>query len=88
MITAIVGGVILATFGVMFYLDDRAGGETYWPDPSASRPLLVGIANDLSNHWTLSLTLSLMMKNSMLSIGELSLMKWLTRSGRQMMKMI
>ena len=36
MITTIVGGVILATFGVMFYLDDRAGGGLYDPDPSAS----------------------------------------------------
>ena len=36
MITAIVGGVILATFGVMFYLDDRDGGGLYDPDPSAS----------------------------------------------------
>jgi hypothetical protein len=36
MITAIVGGIILATFGVMFYLDDRAGGGLYDPDPSAS----------------------------------------------------
>ena len=35
MITAIVGGVILATFGVMFYLDDRAGGGLYDPDPTA-----------------------------------------------------
>lgn len=32
MITAILGGVILATFGIMFYLDDRAGGGLYDPD--------------------------------------------------------
>ncbi len=36
MVTAIVGGVILATFGIMFYLDDRDGGGLYDPDPSAS----------------------------------------------------
>jgi hypothetical protein len=36
MITAIVGGIILATFGVMFCLDDRAGGGLYDPDPTAS----------------------------------------------------
>ena len=36
MITAILGGVILATFGVMFYLEDRMGGGLYDPDPSAS----------------------------------------------------
>ena len=36
MVTAIVGGIILTTFSVMFYLDDRAGGGLYDPDPSAS----------------------------------------------------
>jgi len=36
MITAIVGGVILATFSIMFYLDDRMGGGLYDPDPTAS----------------------------------------------------
>jgi hypothetical protein len=36
MITAIVGGVILATFGIMFHLDDRMGGGLYDPDPTAS----------------------------------------------------
>ena len=36
MITAIVGGVILSTFGIMFYLDDRMGGGLYDPDPTAS----------------------------------------------------
>jgi len=36
MITAIVGGVILTTFGIMFYLDDRMGGGLYDPDPTAS----------------------------------------------------
>jgi hypothetical protein len=35
MITAIVGGVILTTFGIMFYLDDRMGGGLYDPDPTA-----------------------------------------------------
>ena len=36
MITAIVGGVILATFSILFYLEDRAGGGLYDPDPTAS----------------------------------------------------
>ena len=36
MITAIVGGVILSTFSIMFYLDDRMGGGLYDPDPTAS----------------------------------------------------
>jgi len=36
MITAILGGVILATFSIMFYLDDRAGGGLYDPDPRSS----------------------------------------------------
>ena len=36
MITAILGGVILATFSIMFYLDDRMGGGLYDPDPPAS----------------------------------------------------
>jgi len=36
MITAIVGGVILSTFGIMFYPDDRMGGGLYDPDPTAS----------------------------------------------------
>jgi len=36
MITAILGGVILATFSILFYLDDRAGGGLYDPDPTAS----------------------------------------------------
>ena len=36
MVTAILGGVILATFSVMFYLEDRMGGGLYDPDPSAS----------------------------------------------------
>jgi hypothetical protein len=35
MVTAILGGVILTTFGIMFYLDDRAGGGLYDPDPTA-----------------------------------------------------
>ncbi len=35
MITAIVGGVILTTFGIMFYLDDRMGGGLYDPDSTA-----------------------------------------------------
>jgi len=36
MITAILGGVILATFGTMFYLEDRDGAGLYDPDPTAS----------------------------------------------------
>jgi len=36
MITAIVGGIILATFSILFYLEDREGGGLYDPDPSAS----------------------------------------------------
>lgn len=36
MVTAIIGGTILATFFIMFYLDDRAGGGLYDPDPTAS----------------------------------------------------
>ena len=36
MITAILGGVILSTFSILFYLDDRAGGGLYDPDPTAS----------------------------------------------------
>ena len=34
--TAILGGVILSTFLTLFYLEDRAGGGLYDPDPSAS----------------------------------------------------
>jgi hypothetical protein len=33
MITAIVGGVVLATFFILFYLEDRDGGGLYDPDP-------------------------------------------------------
>jgi hypothetical protein len=33
MVTAILGGVILATFSVMFYIEDRMGGGVYDPDP-------------------------------------------------------
>jgi len=36
MITAIVGGVILATFSLLWYLEDREGGGLYDPDPTAS----------------------------------------------------
>ena len=36
MITAILGGVILSTFGIIFYIEDRMGGGLYDPDPSAS----------------------------------------------------
>jgi hypothetical protein len=36
MITAIVGGIILATFSILFYLEDREGGGLYDPDPTAS----------------------------------------------------
>lgn len=35
MITMLIGGVILSTFGVLFYLEDRDGGGVYDPDPSA-----------------------------------------------------
>jgi hypothetical protein len=36
MITAILVGVILTTFSIMFYLDDREGGGLYDPDPRSS----------------------------------------------------
>ena len=36
MITAIVGGVVITTFCILFYLEDRAGVGIYDPDPSAS----------------------------------------------------
>jgi hypothetical protein len=36
MVTAIIGGVILTVFSIMFYLEDRDGGGLYDPDPSAS----------------------------------------------------
>jgi hypothetical protein len=36
MITAIIGGVILTTFSVLWYLEDRDGVGIYDPDPSAS----------------------------------------------------
>jgi hypothetical protein len=36
MITLAIGGVILTTFSIMFYLEDRDGGGLYDPDPSAS----------------------------------------------------
>ncbi len=36
MVTAILGGVILTTFSILFYLEDREGGGLYDPDPSAS----------------------------------------------------
>lgn len=36
MITAILGGVILTTFFIMFYLEDREGGGLYDPDPRSS----------------------------------------------------
>jgi hypothetical protein len=35
MVTAIIGGIILVTFSILFYLEDRAGGGIYDPDPSA-----------------------------------------------------
>jgi len=35
-VTAFLGGLILSTFGAMFWLEDRAGGGLYDPDPSAS----------------------------------------------------
>ena len=34
--TAILGGVIITTFSILFYLEDREGGPLYDPDPSAS----------------------------------------------------
>jgi hypothetical protein len=36
MITLAIGGVILTTFSIMFYLEDHMGGGLYDPDPSAS----------------------------------------------------
>ena len=36
MITFILGSVILTTFSIMFYLEDRDGVGVYDPDPSAS----------------------------------------------------
>ena len=36
MITAILGGVILTAFSVLWYLEDRGGGGLYDPDPTAS----------------------------------------------------
>ena len=36
MITLAIGGVILTTFSIMFYLEDRDGGGLYDPDSSAS----------------------------------------------------
>lgn len=36
MVTAIIGGVIITTFSILFYLEDRMGGGLYDPDPSAS----------------------------------------------------
>jgi len=35
MITAILGGVILSTFSILWYLEDREGGGLYDPDPTA-----------------------------------------------------
>ena len=36
MITAIMGGVILSTFSIIFYMERRMGCGVYDPDPSAS----------------------------------------------------
>jgi len=36
MITAILGGVILSTFSILWYLEDREGGGLY--DPSSVHP--------------------------------------------------
>lgn len=36
MTVLILGGVILTTFAILFYLEDRDGGGLYDPDPSAS----------------------------------------------------
>lgn len=36
MVTLVIGGVIVSTFLVFFYLEDRDGGGLYDPDPSAS----------------------------------------------------
>ena len=36
MITAILGGVILTTFSILFYVEQRMGCGMYDPDPSAS----------------------------------------------------
>lgn len=36
MITAIVGGIVLSTFSLLWYLEDREGGGLYDPDPTAS----------------------------------------------------
>lgn len=34
--TAILGGVILSAFSILFYIQDRMGCGVYDPDPSAS----------------------------------------------------
>jgi hypothetical protein len=36
MITAILGGVILSIFSILWYLEDREGGGLYDPDPRSS----------------------------------------------------
>jgi hypothetical protein len=36
MVTAIVGGIVLSTFSLLWYLEDREGGGLYDPDPTAS----------------------------------------------------
>lgn len=36
MVTLVIGGIIITTFCTLFYLEDRAGGGLYDPDPSAS----------------------------------------------------
>lgn len=36
MVTLVIGGVIITTFLILFYLEDQEGGGIYDPDPSAS----------------------------------------------------
>jgi len=36
MVTAIIGGVILTAFSVLWYLEDREGAGVYDPDPRSS----------------------------------------------------
>jgi len=54
MITAILGGVILSTFSILWYLEDREGGGLYDPDPRSSY-------YHRKHKWLLTLILSLVM---------------------------